>query len=207
MTRQRLLLSDLLQTITLIRNDPTLRVADERERIAALPASTLVISSELALRISQLSDERWADVHRFSLDLYDRAVGEYRFALDDTAVSQVRTFSLPYWASLITAQAEDRDLMVLFAAAYLSSNQVIDEQATLARKQQARSAVAPVIVQILAGESIVRAGDVVTDDIEEKLQALGELNTATNWLSATSAALPTMRPMLTTISPTSGRTC
>ncbi len=189
LTRQRLLLSDFLQTITLIRDDPTLRVAQERERLAALPNNTLIISPEIALHISRLSDQRWADVRRYSLDLYDRAVGEYRFALDDNAVAQVRTFSLPYWASLTSAEVEDRDLMILFAGAYLSSNQVIDEQATLNRKQQARNSVEPVIVQILAGESIVRAGDVVTDDIEEKLQALGELNTATNWLAVAGKAL------------------
>jgi putative nucleotidyltransferase with HDIG domain len=189
LTRQRLLLSDFLQTITLIRDDPTLRVAQERERLAALPNNTLVISPEIALHISRLSDARWADVRRYSLDLYDRAVGEYRFALDDTAVAQVRTFSLPYWASLTSAEVEDRELMILFAGAYLSSNQVIDEQATLNRKQQARNSVEPVIVQILVGESIVRVGDVVTDDIEEKLQALGELNTATNWLAVGGKAL------------------
>jgi cyclic-di-AMP phosphodiesterase PgpH len=181
LTQQRQGLSDFMQTIGLIRNDPTLQLAAKRERLAAIPTSTLIISPELALRLSELDETRWSDVRRYSLDLYDRAVGEYRFALDEAAVAQVRSFSLAYWASLTPMETEDRALSVLFAGSFLATNQVIDEAGTQLRKEQARAAVQPVIVQILAGESIVRVGDVVTPDIEEKLQALGELQTNANW--------------------------
>lgn len=182
LTQQRLLLADLLQTITQIRSDPTLRVADERAKIAALPNSTLVISPELAIQISQLDDAEWAEVRRLSLDLYDRSVGEYQFALDDTAVTQLRSFSLPYWASLMAVQSPEREMIVLFAGSYLRSNLVVDEGATSERKAAARAAVKPVTVQILQGESIVRAGDVVTPDVQEKLQALGLLSLKTDWV-------------------------
>jgi cyclic-di-AMP phosphodiesterase PgpH len=189
LTQQRMLLSDMLQTLTLIRNDPTLRAAEEREKLAALPASTLVISPDLAAEISRLSDDQWGEVRRLTLDLYDRAMGEYRFALDDQAVEQLRNFSLPYWASLSGASAAQREVIVLFAGTYLRSNLVLDEAATLERKREARDAVQPVTVQILDGESIVRAGDVVTPDIEEKLRALGELNNEPNWAAVGGKAL------------------
>jgi cyclic-di-AMP phosphodiesterase PgpH len=189
LTQQRMLLSDMLQTVTLIRNDPTLRPAEEREKLASLPASTLVISADLATEIARLDDEQWAEVRRLTLDLYDRAVGEYRFALDDQAVEQLRNFSLPYWASLSGAGESERAMIVLFSGSYLRSNLVLDEAATLERKREARAAVQPVMVQILEGESIVRAGDVVTPDVEEKLRALGELSNDTNWAAVGGKAL------------------
>jgi putative nucleotidyltransferase with HDIG domain len=176
LTQQRTLLSDLLLTITQIRDDPTLRATVEREKIAALPSSTLVISDGLATQIVRLDSTRWAEVQRLSLELYDYAVGEYQFALDDQAVAQLRSFSLPYRASLLNSRTPDRDLMVLFASSYLKPNLVIDEDATRTRKAEARAAVKPVTVRILEGESIIRAGDVVTVDVEEKLKALGELS-------------------------------
>jgi putative nucleotidyltransferase with HDIG domain len=181
LTQQRLLLSDLLQTISQIRDDPSLSQSAERSRLASLPSSTLVISPELATQIAQLNDQQWADVRRLSLDVYDRAVSEYRFALDDQTISQLRSFSLPYWTSLLSTDKPEADLIALFAGSFLRSNLVIDETATRERKEQARAAVQPVTVQILQGESIVRAGDVVTPDIEEKLRALGELSAGTDW--------------------------
>ncbi|HEU5089464.1 MAG TPA: HDIG domain-containing protein, partial [Roseiflexaceae bacterium] len=72
-------------------------------------------------------------------------------------------------------------IALLLVGAHLQTNLVIDEQATQARKQAARDAVKPVTVQIVEGESIVRAGDMVTPDVREKLEALGELNTETDW--------------------------
>jgi len=181
LTQQRSLLSDLLLTITQIRDDPTLAATAERQKIAALPSSTLVISDGLAAQIVRLDSERWAEVQRLSLELYDYAVGEYQFALDDQAVAQLRSFSLPYRASLLNSRTPDRDLMVLFASSYLKPNLVIDEVATRARKDEAIAAVQPVTVRILEGESIIRAGDVVTVDVEEKLKALGELSAGVDW--------------------------
>ncbi|HWQ15727.1 MAG TPA: HDIG domain-containing protein [Roseiflexaceae bacterium] len=179
---QRAQLAGLLQTISQIRADPTLSRAEKREKLTSLPNSTLVISAELASQIARLSDEQWENVRRQSLQLYDRAVSEHNYALNDQAVAELRTLSLPYWASL-DASKEERDLIVLFSGSFLRANLVRDDAATAARKQAARDAVAPVQVTILQGESIVRQGDVVTPDVQEKLEALDELRTETNWLS------------------------
>jgi putative nucleotidyltransferase with HDIG domain len=179
---QRAQLAGLLQTIAQIRADPTLTGAAEREKLTSLPNSTLVISAELAGQIARLSDEQWENVRRQSLQLYDRALSEHGYALNDQALAELRTLSLPYWASL-DASKEERDLIVLFSSSFLRANLVRDDEATAARKRAARDAVAPVQVTILQGESIVRQGDVVTPDVQEKLEALDELRTETNWLS------------------------
>lgn len=180
LTQQRAALADLLSAIMQIRNDPTLRKAQEQEKLTSLPNSTLVISPELAIQISHLSDEQWAELQRQSLDLYDRAVSEYNYALDEQSVIRLRSFSLPYWTSLIAKDTE-RDMLILLSGSFLKANLVIDEEATRIRKEEARAGVSPVTVQIFEGESIVRIGDLVTPDIQEKLEALGELNLGTDW--------------------------
>jgi cyclic-di-AMP phosphodiesterase PgpH len=177
---QRAQLADLLQTITQIRGDPSLALAARRAKLASLPNSTLVISPELATAIERLSDDEWNNVRLQSLNLYDRALNKYDYVLNTDAVIELREISLPYWSSQL-AKGEQQRLMLLFASSFLKPNSVLDENATRARKQAASDAVAPVTVQIQQGESIVRQGEIVTPEILEKLQALGEVNAETDW--------------------------
>jgi cyclic-di-AMP phosphodiesterase PgpH len=179
---QRTQLANLLRTISQIRLDPTLSRAEQQEKLTSLPNSTIVISAERAAQLAQLTDEQWETVQRQSLDLYDRAMRENNYALNDQAVAELRSLSLPYWVSLNT-EGSERDLIVLFSGSFLRANLVRDDAATAERKQAARDAVEPVTVTILEGESIVRVGDVVTPDVQEKLEALDELRTETNWVA------------------------
>jgi putative nucleotidyltransferase with HDIG domain len=179
--QQRAELKNLLQTITQIRDDPTLSKAQERERLTSLPNSTLIISPELASVIARQTDESWALISSLSLELYDRALSENRYMLNEQKIAELRSFSLPYWASLQAETPEQAELIALFSGSFLKTNQFIDEAATQRRKQEVRDAVQPVTVRILQGESIVRQGDVVTPDVLEKLEALGALRTKTNW--------------------------
>lgn len=187
--QQRAELKNLLQTITQIRDDPTLTKAQERERLTSLPNSTLVISPELASAIARQTDESWALISTLSLELYDRALSENRYMLNDQKIAELRSFSLPYWASLQAETPEQAELIALFSGSFLKANLFIDEEATQRRKQEVRNAVQPVTVRILEGESIVRQGDVVTPDVLEKLEALGALRTKTNWVALGGKAL------------------
>jgi cyclic-di-AMP phosphodiesterase PgpH len=185
---QRAQLNGLLQTIGQIRADPTLSTAARREKLTSLPNSTLVISPELAAQIARLDDEQWENVRRQSLELYDRALSENNYALNDQRIAELRSLSLQYWAAL-NSNLLERELIVLFSGSFLRTNLVRDDDATAARKQAARDAVQPVEVTILPGESVVRQGDVVTPDVEEKLKALDELRTDTNWYGLGARAL------------------
>lgn len=187
--QQRAELRNLLQTITQIRDDPTLTKAQERERLTSLPNSTLVITPELAGAIARQTDESWTLISALSLELYDRALSENRYMLNDQKIAELRSFSLLYWASLQANSPEQAELIALFSGSFLKTNQFIDEEATQRRKQDVRNAVQPVTVRILEGESIVRQGDVVTPDVLEKLEALGALRTKTNWTALGGKAL------------------
>lgn len=187
--QQRTELRNLLLTITQIRDDPTLTKAQERERLTSLPNSTLVISPELAGAIARQKDDSWTLISNLALELYDRALSENRYMLNDQKIAELRSFSLPYWASLQAETPEQAELIALFSGSFLKANQFIDEEATQRRKQEVRNAVQPVTVRILEGENIVRQGDVVTPDVLEKLEALGALRTKMNWAALGGRAL------------------
>lgn len=180
LSEQRRQLDATLLTITQIRNDPTLQRAAEQERLAALPSSALVISPALAIKISDLNDSDWQEVRRLTIDFYDRAVSEYNFSLDEQAIRELHASSLPYWANLAINDVNARDIILVFTSSFLRTNLTIDKVATDAKRAAARTSVKPVSVHILRGESVVRAGDVITPDIQEKLEALGELKLILN---------------------------
>lgn len=178
-TTQRNQLTDLFQTITQIRDDPTLGEDDERARLNSLPNSTIVITESLATKIVQLSDDQWVVTRQLAVDLYDRAMREANFELTEQDVKNLRERSLPYWASQ-RGSGPEYDLAVVFASPFLQPNRIVDEEATRQRKQAARDAVEPVRVTVLEGESVIREGDIATAQALEKLEALGELETDFN---------------------------
>ena len=66
----------------------------------------------------------------------------------------------------------------------LNVNVKVDEFATNIARQDARTSVTPVQVQVTAGEVIVRDGEVVTGLEVEKLRALGLANEGNDWRGA-----------------------
>src|SRR6476660_7022233 len=83
--QQRDQLSDLLQTIDQIRDDPSLGPSARRDKLVSLPLpnSTLVISPALATQLTRMAPDAWKQVHQETLDLYDRAMGQYNYELND----------------------------------------------------------------------------------------------------------------------------
>src|SRR4051794_6501846 len=182
--QQRDQLSDLLQTIDQIRDDPSLGPSARREKLVSLPLpnSTLVISPALAAQLTRLAPDAWKQVHQETLDLYDRAMSEYNYELNDQGLAELRERSMPYWASLV-ARGEPRDLVLMLSGEFVRPNQKVDERATQQRMQAMSDVVEPVKVTVLQGESIVHAGDIVTPAIQEKLEAIGVLQADSNWMN------------------------
>ena len=67
---------------------------------------------------------------------------------------------------------------------FVDSDVTLDQAATTSAQQAARSGVAPVQVQVVAGEVVVREGTVVNALEVEKLRALGLVNTGIDWPGA-----------------------
>ncbi|MGQ9927923.1 MAG: HD family phosphohydrolase [Chloroflexaceae bacterium] len=179
--QQRLDLSALMETITRVREDPSLQRADQVARLAALPNAALQISESQAEQILALSDARWEQVRRQTLSLYDRAIERYDYAIDERALIQLRERWLAYWLATTDLSPQERDLARFFTEAFLRVNRTLDEATTAERRQRARDSVPPQQVRVLAGEAIVREGEIITPDMIEKLQQTGAMPTPLSW--------------------------
>lgn len=179
--QQRLDLSALLETITRVRDDPSLQRADQVARLAALPNAALQISESQAEQILALSDSQWEQVRRQTLALYDRAIERYDYAVDERALIQLRERWLAYWLATTDLSPQERDLARFFTEAFLRVNRTLDEAATAERRQRARDSVPPQQVRVLAGEAIVREGEIITPEMIEKLQQTGAMPTPLSW--------------------------
>ncbi|MCX7792389.1 MAG: HDIG domain-containing protein [Chloroflexaceae bacterium] len=179
--QQRLDLSALLETIGRVRDDPSLQRADQLARLAALPNAALQISESQAEQILALSDGRWEQVRRQTLALYDRAIERYDYAVDERALIQLRERWLNYWLATTDLSPQERDLARFFTEAFLRVNRTLDEAATAERRQRARDSVPPQQVRVLAGEAIVREGEIITPEMIEKLQQTGAMPAPLNW--------------------------
>ncbi|MGB9632307.1 MAG: HD family phosphohydrolase [Chloroflexaceae bacterium] len=179
--QQRLDLSALLETITRVRDDPSLQRADQVARLAALPNAALQISEGQAEQILALSDSRWEQVRRQTLALYDRAIERYDYAVDERALIQLRERWLAYWLATTDLSPQERDLARFFTEAFLRVNRTLDEAATAERRQRARDSVPPQQVRVLAGEAIVREGEIITPEMIEKLQQTGAMPAPLSW--------------------------
>ncbi len=179
--QQRLNLSALLETITSVRNDPSLLRADQLARLVALPNAALQISESQAEQILALSDTRWEQLRRQTLALYDRAIERYDYAVDERALTQLRERWLAYWLATTDLSSPERDLARFFTEAFLRVNRTLDEAATAERRQRARDSVPPQQVRVLAGEAIVREGEIITPEMIEKLQQTGAMPAPLSW--------------------------
>ncbi len=179
--QQRLNLSALLETITSVRDDPSLLRTDQLARLVALPNAALQISESQAEQILALSDTRWEQLRRQTLALYDRAIERYDYAVDERALTQLRERWLAYWLATTDLSSPERDLARFFTEAFLRVNRTLDEAATAERRQRARDSVPPQQVRVLAGEAIVREGEIITPEMIEKLQQTGAMPAPLSW--------------------------
>ncbi|NJN16443.1 MAG: HDIG domain-containing protein [Oscillochloris sp.] len=177
---QRRALVSLLDTISSVRDDPTLSRAEKLTRLAALPNATLEISVERADLILTLDQASWEALRAQTLLLYDRAIERYD-ALDERALIQLRERWLGYWLATTALSPTQRNLAHFFVESFLRINRTLDEQATAERREAARNLVPPQQVQVLAGETIVRVGEIVRPETIEKLQQTGAMPRPLSW--------------------------
>jgi putative nucleotidyltransferase with HDIG domain len=131
--------------------------------------------------ILELDDEAWSLLRTTILNLYDRAIERYDYAIDERALNQLRERWLSFWLATTSLDDAQRELAQTITAAFLRVNRTLDTAATEERRANAQAQVAPVEVKVLAGEMIIRAGEIVTPAHIEKLQATGAMPRPLGW--------------------------
>ncbi len=179
--QQRQGLVQLLATVSSVREMPNASRAERLAMLVDLPNASVTISPSQADLILDLDGPGWEQLRTQTLQLYDRAIERYDYALDERALLQLRDRWLSYWLATTSLSPNQRDLARFFTDAFLRVNRTLDEAATARQREEARNTVPPQSVRVQAGESIVRTGEIITPEIIEKLQRTGAMPRPLGW--------------------------
>ncbi len=167
-------LKDALAFIDSVRKDQFASQEQKYTDLAALDG--IYISQDTADQILALSDVRWQTVQQESIVILEQVM---RTAIREVDLEEARQ-QLPSLVSL--SLSEDQvNLVVVLASAFVSPNSVFSEEATEAARQVAIQSVSPVTRSIIAGETIIRRGEIVHAEDIEALQEVGLLTTFSGW--------------------------
>lgn len=181
-----LLLNQRVQLVNLLDNIEKIRTNGEswKNRMQMIEAidTTLdvdLISRPIAQQLTDLSVADWEKLRTQILVIYDRALNDVGNRIDVRSMQLLTESIIP---SYISNTPSDRGALISrFITPFIQINVAVDKARTQQAQITARAKVAPVTVAIQQGENIVRAGDVVTPVILEKLTALGVLSLRVTW--------------------------
>lgn len=147
------------------------RDVSREEAAADLQATLGDLNVADATRILALSSASWERVRSESLRLVGATLA------DPIKQDEVRARK-DNLADRLSPQlsSEEQSLVLAVGRPFIRANVHIDDERTLTNRQAAAAAVEPVTVNILAGQAIVRDGDIVTTYDVEKLEQFGLLN-------------------------------
>ena len=163
-------LAQAAATISRIRGDPTL---SRDQKLSALSrASEVTLTPALAADVVDMTTAEWDAVQK-ELDntlrsLYGQGIRAEQL---DAVKAEAGKALPPAWSD------RQKRVATEITKQFLDANVVLDPVATSVAQQAARGAVAPVQVQVVANEVVVREGSVVAPLDVEKLRALGLVNT------------------------------
>ncbi len=169
-----------LNFISVVRADP---LATLEQKLSDLSKLTEVeLGPQDANYLLALNDVRWEAIQRESLSVLEQVMRET--IRDDQVRDAVRriptliSFSLPQDQAMIVA-----DLVTPF----IVPNSLYDEAQTTQARSQARDEVKPVMRQYIAGEIIVRRGQIITPQAWEALSQFGLIRTQASGIEYASA--------------------
>lgn len=169
--RQRSAMQQAFNRIDEIRRNQALSAKEQEAALTTI--SSVPISPTLASHIVALDDNTWRLITQESQRIYNSIWQDHENELSQEDIATIRAERLPSTSVDSRLTAEEREIVLHFVSAFLASNLIVDEAATEERREAALAEIDPVMVTIQEGESIVRAGDFVTEVTYEKLQKLG----------------------------------
>jgi putative nucleotidyltransferase with HDIG domain len=166
-----------LASVSRLRGDPTLLRDQKVAAVQRVPEVT--ITPALAVDVVDLSGAEWDAVQK-ELDntlrsLYGQGIRAEQL---DAVKAEAGKALPPAWTD------RQKRVATEIVKQFIDANVTVDAVQTSVAQQAARAAVAPVQVQVVAGETVIRDGSVVTALDVEKLRALGLSSPGTDWPGA-----------------------
>jgi putative nucleotidyltransferase with HDIG domain len=167
-------LKDALAFIDSVRKDEFASQEQKHTDLAALDG--IFISQKTAGQLLGLSDVRWQTVRQESVVILEQVM---RTAIREVDLEEARQ-QLPSLVSL--SLSEDQvQLVVDLSSAFVAPNSVYSDEETQAAREAAMQSVPTVTRSIIAGETIIRRGEIVQAEDIEALQEVGLLTTFSGW--------------------------
>jgi hypothetical protein len=179
--RQLEQLRTALAYITTVRADPYGAPRQKQADLAALEAIRLQPATAAA--ILDLSDGRWQAVQQEAIVVLEQVM---RSTIRADALGAARA-EIPALVSLALPE-EQAAIVAELAAGFVEPNSFFSADETENARQAAAAAVEPVMNTIVAGEMVVRRGQVIGPVELEALQALDLTRAGAAWVNIASAA-------------------
>ncbi|HYK99280.1 MAG TPA: hypothetical protein VEU77_12895, partial [Candidatus Acidoferrales bacterium] len=166
-----------IASISRVRGDPTL---SRDQKVAAVQRlSEVTLAPQVAADVIDMTAAEWDAVSK-ELDntlrsLYGQGIRAEQLDLVKADAGKALP---PAWSD------RQKRVATEIVKQYLDANVVPDTVATSVAQQAARATVAPVQVQVVAGETVIREGSVVSALDVEKLRALGLVSAGIDWPGA-----------------------
>ena len=185
--RQQLFeLDEATQAMSAVRADEAL---DRDEMVSRLrKVKDLALESwagaDIFVRILDLREDEWKSV----VSEAERVLGTVmRDEIRPSGLAEARRRAQRLTSPMLSD--EQQDVVVALVQRMIVPNSVHDNEKTLARRQEARNAVAPVRLTIREGESVLREGALVTSLGLEQLEVLGFQRVGLDWSTVLSQIL------------------
>lgn len=178
-------LRTVLYYITTVRSDD---YAIASEKISDLSLiETVSLSEDTILQILQINEQRWEDIEFEATRVLEQIMQN---TLRDTDIYSAKRNS----ASLIdfSFPEDHANIVVEIIQPFVTANSLLSAELTDAAVEEAKQAIEPVIRSFIAGETLVRRGQIVRDIDKEALQRYGLIKMSDPTKDVVGAAILTL---------------
>lgn len=167
-------LRDALNYINTVRSDSFATLEQKTADLAALQSINL--STESAEVLLEISDSAWQTVQQESITVLEQVM---RSTIREDRLEEARR-TIPALVSLSLTEPQ-ANLVVELVSGFVAPNSLYSQELTDEMREAARQAVEPVMQTFVVGETVVRRGQVVTDQDLEALEQFGLLEKKITW--------------------------
>jgi hypothetical protein len=172
----------VLDFVRAVRADTITPIDQRRAMLLSVP--DLALSAAQIDNLLVLPQATWEAIAQETITVVDLSMRE---AIRDVDVSEKQA-RLPALVSIALSE-EQAALVSALAQGFIVPNSFLDEEATARQRSEARNAVEPAQVSYVAGQIVIREGQVVTLEMVEALEHLGLATPRIGWSDVAGLAL------------------
>jgi putative nucleotidyltransferase with HDIG domain len=159
-------LDSVLYYISTVRKDNFSTPEQKLQDLAAI--SSVKLSSAVAAQLLELDEQDWQEIEVETRRVLEQVM---RDTIRSDNLSQIRS-NLPAVIDF-SFRPEDAQLVIALVSPLITPTSLFSEEQTNAAREQARAGIEPISRQIIAGEVIVRRGQIIREEDYEALNVFG----------------------------------